>query len=96
MARWYRELQHYGFIVKHREGYLGVDGRACAPRWRLTELGYMHEPPTKDYLRWNGRPFEDRKTDSRTGQSKTKSRDSNDARGVPQKEHGNVLQNEAL
>jgi hypothetical protein len=40
VARWYRELQHYGFIVKHSEGYLGVDGRARA--WlhaRTTDQG---------------------------------------------------------
>jgi hypothetical protein len=45
VARWFRELQHYGFIVKTTGGCLGVDGKGKAPHWRLTELGYMHERP---------------------------------------------------
>jgi hypothetical protein len=48
IARWYRELQHYGFIVMTDPGCLGVDGRGNAPHWRLTELGYMKDPPTRD------------------------------------------------
>ena len=47
IARWYRELQHFGFIVMIMPGFLGVEGMGQAPRWRLTELGYMREPPTK-------------------------------------------------
>ena len=35
----------YGFIVQTTAGCLGVDGRGKAPHWRLTELGYMKEPP---------------------------------------------------
>jgi hypothetical protein len=57
IARWYRELQHYGFIVMTSPGYLGVEGRGKAPHWRLTEQGYIGEPPTRDFLRWNGTPF---------------------------------------
>jgi len=36
-VRWFRELQHYGFIVKTTEGRRGNDG--FAPHWRLTEIG---------------------------------------------------------
>jgi hypothetical protein len=50
----FQELEHYGFIAQTAAGCLGVDGRGKAPHWRLTELGYMNEPPTKDYLRWDG------------------------------------------
>jgi len=39
ISRWYRELQHYGFIVMTNAGGLGVDGKGKAPHWRLTELG---------------------------------------------------------
>jgi hypothetical protein len=61
IARWYRELQHYGFIVLQVPGCLGVDGKGKAPHWRLTELGYMKELPTRDFTRWDGAPFNDRK-----------------------------------
>ena len=59
IARWYRELQYYGFIVQTRGGSLGVDGRGFAPHWRLTEIGYHREDPTRDFMRWNGKPFVD-------------------------------------
>jgi hypothetical protein len=54
---WFQELEHYGFIVKTSGGCLGVDGRGKAPHWRLTELGFMGDPPTKDYLSWRGERF---------------------------------------
>src|SRR6476660_3318908 len=38
IARWYRELQYYGFIVMVTPGCLGVEGKGKAPHWRLTEL----------------------------------------------------------
>ena len=31
IGRWFRELQHYGFIVMNEPGCLGVDGRGKAP-----------------------------------------------------------------
>ena len=80
IARWFRELQHYGFIVLAKPGFLGVEGRGQAPRWRLTELGYMHEPPTHDFERWDGTPFVDHK----------KSRAGKKARGVRGSTHTNV------
>jgi hypothetical protein len=70
--RWYRELQHYGFIVQTRAGSLGLDGKGKAPHWRLTEL--PHEDvvevlggttkrtrfsATKEYLIWDGTVFRD-------------------------------------
>jgi hypothetical protein len=58
IARWYRELQHYGFIVLTRRGFFGVGNRMAA-QWRLTELPCNDEPPTRDYKRWNGTPFSD-------------------------------------
>jgi hypothetical protein len=66
VARWFRELQHYGFIVLQKPGFLGVEGRGQAPRWRLTELGYMNDPPTREYERWDGTPF---KTKPRAGKA---------------------------
>jgi hypothetical protein len=62
VARWFRELEYYGFIVMTRHGSLGSEGRGKAPHWRLTELGYKNDPPTRDFLNWNGAPFQARKT----------------------------------
>jgi hypothetical protein len=66
IGRWFRELQHYGFIVMTEPGCLGVDGRGKAPHWRLTEAewaggrnGNTWMLPTKDYLKWNGAKFRD-------------------------------------
>jgi hypothetical protein len=61
LARWFRELQHYGFIVMVKAGHLGLDGKGKAPHWRLTECGYMHDPPTRDFNKWNGVRFTDQK-----------------------------------
>jgi hypothetical protein len=68
IARWFRELQYYGFIIKMIPGQLGVDGKGRAPGWRLTEVGYMRgtsskgmeDMPTMDFLKWNGTPFSKR------------------------------------
>jgi hypothetical protein len=57
IGNWFRELQHYGFIVMTRPGYLGLDGKGLAPHWRLTEVGYMNDPPTRDFLKWDGTKF---------------------------------------
>ena len=62
IARSLRELQHYGFIVMTEAGCLGLNGRGKAPHWRLTELGYMHEPATKHFLKWDGELFHEQKS----------------------------------
>jgi len=69
IARWFRELEHFGFIVLSSPHCLGVEGKGKAPLWRLTECGKtskasgkgVFEPGTKDYLRWDGTPFVDPK-----------------------------------
>src|SRR6478672_925642 len=66
IREWFAELEHYGFIVLHRHGNLGVDGKGKAPHWRLTELGNTSrasadgvlDSPTRDYLRWDGVLFD--------------------------------------
>jgi len=35
--------------------------RVKAPHWRLTELGCMAEPPTRDFMRWDGIVFQEQK-----------------------------------
>ena len=60
IRRWYRELQHYGFIVMTNPGSLGVAGKGKAPQWRLTELETPladSKEPTLDYKKWDGTPF---------------------------------------
>jgi hypothetical protein len=54
----FHELIHYGFIVMTEPGCLGVGGKGKAPHWRLTELGYMGDPPTRDFQRWDGTIFQ--------------------------------------
>jgi hypothetical protein len=62
IANWFRELQHYGFIVKTEGASLGVNGKGKAPHWRITDTptrnasGQMDT--TKDFLRWDGVLFE--------------------------------------
>jgi hypothetical protein len=62
VARSLRELRHYGFIVITERHCLGVEGRGKATHWRLTELGYMHEPATRDFLKWDGEVFHEQKS----------------------------------
>ena len=57
ITRWFRELQHYGFIVQTQRGSLGSNGVGRAPHWRLTEVGYMKEEATRNFLLWDGTPF---------------------------------------
>ena len=80
----FAELEHYGFIVLATAGSLGVDGKGKAPHWRLTELGNTSkasadgrfDPPTRDYLRWDGVPFDPKSVplQPQVGLRKTKSR----------------------
>jgi hypothetical protein len=79
ICAWFKELQHYGFVVLMRSGHLGIEGKGRAPHWRLTELGYMHDPPTHDFLRWDGTTkFRRRQRPSR----KEKSRSASAERGA--------------
>lgn len=71
VSRAFRELQHYGFIVMTSAGCLGVDGKGKAPHWRLTELGYMRDPPTREFMRWNGLKFHDPKKQNPVRTSRT-------------------------
>jgi hypothetical protein len=84
IARWYRELQHYGFIVMTAPASLGVEGKGKAPRWRLTELGCAQNFPTRDFKNWDGTPFKNQKTKSRAGKP---------ARSVLENRHTDVQEN---
>jgi hypothetical protein len=62
IRRWFRELQYYGFINMISAGHLGVEGKGKAPHWRLTEEHYLGQPPTRDFLRWDGVIFHEQKS----------------------------------
>jgi hypothetical protein len=69
VVRWFRELEHYGFIVKTAEGCLGVDGDGTAPHWRLTECACDGNAPTRDFDKWDGVLFDPKKIESRDSKS---------------------------
>jgi hypothetical protein len=59
VARWFRELQHYGFIRQITPAYHGV-GKGIAPHWRLTDEPYSGQPPTREFKNWDGQKFRSR------------------------------------
>ena len=61
VARWFRELEFYGFIVKTSRAHLGFEGKGQAAHWRLTEVGLRGERPTHEFLFWDGVKFTDQK-----------------------------------
>jgi hypothetical protein len=68
IQEWFKELEHYGFIILVQHGCLGVEGKGKSPHWRLTELGMtskasadgIFEPPTNEFMKWNGTAFKAR------------------------------------
>ena len=58
VTTYYRELQHYGFIVQTRGAHLGVEGKGKAAHWRVTDEPCGEDQPTRDYLKWDGVLFE--------------------------------------
>jgi hypothetical protein len=72
VVRWYRELQHYGFVVQTSGAHLGVDGDGISAHWRLTECPSFDPKgnliaATRDFDRWDGTLFDDpSKTETRT------------------------------
>jgi hypothetical protein len=78
VMRWFRELQHYGFIVMVSPAHHGVNGHGKAPHWRLTEQWYLGKAPTRDFLSWDGIPFtEKRKRDAASFTAKNRIRGDN-------------------
>ena len=77
ICEWFRELEHYGFIVMVTPGCLGVEGKGKSPHWRLTELGAtskttaegLPEPPSRDFQNWDGTKFKKQKPATPVGSS---------------------------
>ena len=66
---WFRELEHYGFIVQTDPG-----NAMRAARWRITDVGWgkldgKGIEPTKDYLKWDGVLFERHNSDGTIAKS---------------------------
>ena len=61
VMRWFRELQHYGFIVLVSPAHHGVNGHGRAPHYRLTEEWYLGKAPTRNFLSWDGTPFTEKR-----------------------------------
>jgi len=57
IVRWYAENEHYGFLRKTSEGFLGADGRGIAAHYRFTEFRCGTHPPTRDFEKWDGELF---------------------------------------
>jgi hypothetical protein len=57
IARRFAENEHYGFLRKTSEGFLGADGRGVAAKYRFTDLAHGTHPPTRDFEKWKGERF---------------------------------------
>jgi hypothetical protein len=71
---WFRELEHYGFIVTTEPGCLGPKGRATRYRltdWAWGELDGNPVQATKDYLKWDGEIFSNRPEMQKIGERKS-------------------------
>jgi hypothetical protein len=101
IVRWFRELQHYGFITMMEGGCLGVDGKGKAPRWRLTEVAYMRgtsskgteNMPTQEFLKWDGTRFSKHHLGGNHLKRKTEPRSGFLERGVPENRNTSVPEN---
>jgi hypothetical protein len=51
------ENEHYGFLCKTSEGFLGSDGRGIAAKYRFTDITHGTRPPTRDFEKWDGELF---------------------------------------
>jgi hypothetical protein len=58
VARWYFELEHYGFLRQTAAGFLGGEGFGNAAKYRFTDLAHGTHPATRDYEKWDGVLFE--------------------------------------
>jgi hypothetical protein len=82
IVRWYAENEHYGFLRKTSDGFLGVDGRGVAAHYRFTDLAHGTHPPSRDFEKWEGVMFE--YTPRRSGPKKQNPVSLRDTPRVPQ------------
>jgi hypothetical protein len=82
IVRWFAENEHYGFLRKTAEGFLGADGRGIAAYYRFTEFRHGTHPPTRDFEKWDGEMFT--YTPRRPGRKKQKPVSLGDTPRVPE------------
>ena len=64
IRRWYRELQHYGFIVMSEPWVASVSGAraklrsGARPELQRPHIGRLKGKPTLDYKKWDGTPVQ--------------------------------------
>jgi hypothetical protein len=51
------ENEHYGFLRKTGDGFLGIEGHGIAARYRFTDLPYGTHAATRDFEKWDGELF---------------------------------------
>jgi hypothetical protein len=54
---YYAENEHFGFLRKTAEGFLGSDGYGIAAKYRFTDLAHGTHAATRDYEKRDGSPF---------------------------------------
>jgi hypothetical protein len=57
VAQGLAENEHYGFLRKTAEGFLGANGYGIATKYRFTDLPHGTYPPTRDFEKWDGEMF---------------------------------------
>jgi hypothetical protein len=73
IARRFVELEHFGFLRKTAEGFLGSDGHGVAAKYRFTDLAHGNTPANprpremgRRIVRLHPTPAQPKKTESRT------------------------------
>src|SRR5262245_8067350 len=61
VARRFTELEHYGFLRRTAEGFLGNNGYGIAAKYRFTDVAHGAHPATRDYETWSGELFAPRR-----------------------------------
>jgi hypothetical protein len=80
IERAHQEVIHFGFVVETSPGRFGTDGRGRAPHLELTELPTKRGEATKNYLKWDGTPFESQEMRRRRRKAETHGPDSGQPR----------------
>jgi hypothetical protein len=67
---WFKELEHYGFVVMVQGAHLGAEGKGKSATYRLTDRYHAGKPPTYDFQSWDGALFEPKKRIDKRGTSR--------------------------
>jgi hypothetical protein len=70
VGTWFKELEHYGFVVMVQGAHLGATGKGKSATYRLTDRYHAGKPPTYDFMSWDGVLFEPTKRVDKRGTSR--------------------------